>query len=163
MEKNDYADDLRIDEEMLEFEWQDQPVKMMKYCAVLADALKAFDFAKENLDIEKANLDKAIRTSPADYGIEGKLTETLVDNTITLQATYQAANHAYIEAKYEAEMAKGAVRSMDQRKDALENFVKLHGQSYFAGPKVPHNLAEIKFKRSQQNLPPAPQIKRTVK
>lgn len=160
---NEYEDDLRIDEEMLEFEWKDQPQRMMKYCSMHAEAIKNENLAKENLDVCRAELDKAIRTNPETYGIAGKITEETVKNTIILQADYIAANHAYIDACYEEEMAKGAVRAMDQRKDALENFVRLHAQSYFAGPKIPHNLAELRFKRNQQTLPPPPQIKRTVK
>jgi hypothetical protein len=31
---------------------------------------------------------------------------------------------------------------MEQRKDALENMVRLHGQQYFAGPRIPRNLTE---------------------
>lgn len=144
MEENEYAEDIRIDEEMLDWEWIDQPNRMLKYCNVLAKTLRDLDLAKEDLDVVKAGLDKDIRSDPEKFGITGKITEALLDNTITLQADFIAANHKYIECKYEAEMAKSAVRAMDQRKDALENLVRLHGQSYFAGPRTPHDLTSTK-------------------
>ncbi len=151
--RNEYEEDIRIDGEMLEFEWMDQPMKMLKYCEKYASAIKQESFAKENLDICKAELDKAIRTTPESFGITGKITEETVKSTILLQADYIAANHAYIEASYEAEMAKGAVRAFDQRKDALENMVRLHGQSYFAGPKVPHDYTSTKDKWKKSDNP----------
>jgi hypothetical protein len=158
--KINYEDDLRIDEEMLDWEFLEQATRMMKYCTIYAEAIKAESLAKESLDVCRADLDKAIRTAPDTFGINGKLTEEMVKNTIILQADFIASNHAYIEACYEAEMAKGAVRAMDHRKEALENMVKLHGQSYFAGPKVPHNLSETKLKWKKSVLPPVPVITR---
>jgi hypothetical protein len=37
-------------------------------------------------------------------------------------------------------MAQAAVNAFEQRKSALENLVRLFGQSYFAGPKMPRDL-----------------------
>lgn len=162
MEKNDYADDLRIDEEMLDVEWLEQPMLFMKYANKYADTQRDLDDVKQKLDILKAELDKEIREKPSEFGIE-KVTEGAIQSAILTNVSYQVMYDALLNTKYENDMAKNAVQAFNMRKEALENLVKLHGQSYFAGPKVPHNLAEIKFKRSQQNLPPAPQIKRTVK
>jgi len=36
---------------------------------------------------------------------------------------------------------------MAQRKDALENLVRLHGQQYFAGPKMPR---DVQWERQQK-------------
>lgn len=151
-----YEEDIKIDDSMLDMEWLDQPEKMMSYCIVMADAMKALDYAKQNIDIVTAELDKEIRTDPEKFGIS-KITESVVSNTITLADAYKEANKKLIEAKYEVEMAKGAVRSFEQRKEALEALVKLHGQSYFAGPKVPHDLSK---ERSTWKKSDNPVIKR---
>jgi hypothetical protein len=140
-----YEDDIRIDEEMLDLEWTEQPLKMLKYCSILAKALKEVDVKKQELDIVKADIDKAVRTSPETFGL-GKVTEATVEFTVIRQAEYVAANNSLIEAKYEMEMAKAAVRAMDQRKDALEGMVRLYIAGYFAGPSVPHVLADEKNK-----------------
>jgi hypothetical protein len=163
MEKKlNYEADIRIDEDMLDAEWLEQAALFMKYANNYADAQRDFDDVKQKLDILKAELDIEIRKNPKDYDIE-KVTEGSIQSAILITPSYQAMYDALLEAKYENDMAKNAVQAFNMRKDALENLVKLHGQSYFAGPKVPHNLTEMRFKRNQQNLPPAPQIKRSAK
>lgn len=147
-----YIEDIRIDEQILDVEWLEQADKTMTYCIQQADAMRTLEYAKEKLDITKAERDKDIRSNPEKYGIS-KITETVVENTIIIQADYIAANHAMIEAKYEYEMAKNAVKAFDQRKDALEALVKLHGQSYFSGPKVPHDISKERSTWKKQDNP----------
>jgi hypothetical protein len=36
------------------------------------------------------------------------------------------------------------------RKAALENLVQLHGQNYFAGPKVPRNLSKERDEKEER-------------
>jgi len=146
LENINYEEDIRIDPEMLDFEWNEQAEKMLKYSTIAANTAHKVDLAKENLDIVKAELSRDIRIDPDKFNIDSKLTESIVENTIILQSEYIAANHALLEAKYLADMAKGAVRAFDQRKDALENLVRLLGQQYFAGPKTPHDVSQWKKK-----------------
>jgi len=144
-----YLDDIRIDETCLDVEWLDQPTLMMKYCQYAILMRKKLDLAKEKVDIVKAELDKKIRLNPAEFGIE-KLTETAVQNTIILQDEYRMAVEEMIEIKYQYDLATSAVRSIEQRRDALENLVKLHGQQYFAGPKVPRDIESEVRKRKEE-------------
>lgn len=46
----------------------------------------------------------------------------------------------YINAKYDVDMCQAACWAFQERKAALENLVKLHGQNYFAGPSIPRDL-----------------------
>jgi len=148
-----YEKDVTIDESALDVEWLEQPRLMARYCQHAAECKKELDHAKEALEVKKAELDKDIRSTPDLYDI-GKITETVVQNTITTQTDYQQAMTEFIQAKYEYEMAQAAVRSIDQKKTALENLVKLHGMSYFAGPSVPRDLSkewEQKEKQKEAN------------
>jgi 5'-deoxynucleotidase YfbR-like HD superfamily hydrolase len=96
-------------------------------------------------------LDKSVREDPEKYGI-AKITETVVLNTIISQEEYKEAYHEFLEIQHEYNIAKAAVRAFAQRKDALENLVRLHGQQYFAGPRVPRNISEEREKfRSKNN------------
>lgn len=131
-----YEKDIEIDGEALDQEWLEQPKLMLRYTRHLADMKKNLDDAKQELDISKAEADKKIRTNPEKYGIE-KITEASVANAILNEKGYKAAYTAFLEAKYETDMAQGAVQAFEQRKSALENLVKLYGQNYFAGPKAP--------------------------
>lgn len=135
----DYDKDIEIDDTALDLEWLDQASLMLKYTKHFAKTRKQLDEAKENLDVIKAELDKDIRNNPDDYGID-KITESVVQNTILLQPGYKLANKKVIDCKYEVDIAIAATRAFEQRKDALENLVRLHGQQYFAGPNTPRDL-----------------------
>ena len=55
----------------------------------------------------------------------------------------------------ESNMAKNAVKPFEQRKDMLETLSKLHGQSYFAGPKTPRDLTkerELREKKTEKGI-----------
>jgi len=47
----------------------------------------------------------------------------------------------YLEAKHKAKIVNGTTRAVDHRKSMIERLTQLHGQSYFAGPSVPHDLS----------------------
>jgi len=146
----DYEKDIIIDEEALDFECLEQPRLMLKYTRIEAESIKELDLASENLSLVRAELDKAIRLDPEKFGIE-KVTETAITNVILSNEEYQKANKSLIEAKFDSKVAQGAVRAFDQRKSMLETLTRLHGQQYFAGPKVPRDLSkEAELKRLKQ-------------
>jgi hypothetical protein len=144
-----YEQDLKIDETSLDVEWLDQPVLFMKYARHSAEKEKEKDEAKEELELTKAELDKEIRSFPDRFGIE-KITDKVVENTILLQKDYKEASETFLQAKFEWMVAKGAVDAFNQRKEALENLVKLNGQSYFAGPQIPRDLHEQRGLRQKE-------------
>lgn len=136
-----YEKDLFIDESALDVEWLEQPSLMMKYGRLEANLEFEMGRAKEVADAVKAHLDFEIRSEPEKFGLEGiKITEAVITNTIIHQETYKQAYLAFLEAKKEYDYCRVAVRAVIQRKEALENLVKLHGQMYFAGPKMPRDL-----------------------
>jgi hypothetical protein len=135
-----YENDIRIDESSLDVEWLDQASLMMRYARHSAEARKLMDEAKQDMDVIRAEIDKEIRENPEHFGID-KVTEGSIQSTILTEKRYKIKVQAYLDAKYEADMAQGAVRAFDARKDALENLVRLNGQQYFAGPKIPRDLS----------------------
>jgi len=136
-----YEQDIRIDEDALDMEWLDQPTLFLKYSRHSALLEKEKDESKERLEFVKAELDRKIRLDPAKFDVE-KITDKVVENTIILQLEYKQASEQFIQAKFEWMTARGAVDAYNQRKEALENLARLHGQNYFAGPKVPRNIHE---------------------
>ena len=151
-----YSDEIRIDEDALYLEWLDQSSKMLKITKVAAKLKAEMDDAKDALDLERSTLDYKIRQNPEKYIKSSvKITETVISNAILQQSSYRDANKRYLKAKYENEVAKGAVEAFEQRKSALENLVRLHGQQYFAGPRVPrdiHSERELKEKRLNKKI-----------
>lgn len=144
-----YEKDAQIDESALDIEILEQPRLMMKYAEHSANTKRDADEADEELNIVRAELDKKIRQNPDAYGVD-KITETVVSNTILLQPEYKEASKKRILANYEANMAKLAVQTISSRKDCLEAMVKLHGQLYFAGPKIPRDLTHEALQRREQ-------------
>lgn len=144
-----YERDAQIDESALDIEILEQPRLMMKYAEHAARTKQEADEASEELNVIRAELDKRIRQNPEDFGVD-KITETVVSNTILLQDAYKEASQKLIQANYEANMAKLAAQTISSRKDCLEAMVKLHGQLYFAGPKIPRDLTYEALKHKQQ-------------
>jgi hypothetical protein len=144
-----YEQDLRIDDASLDLEWLDQASLFMKYAKHLAETRKVLDEAKQELDIVKSEVDKSIREHPERFNIE-KVTEGAIQSTILTHKDYQKAYQYMLDSKYEVDMASNAVQAMQIRKEALENMVKLHGQSYFAGPRVPHDLAKLREEKEKK-------------
>lgn len=149
-----YEKDVKIDENALDIEWLDQPSLMLKYAKHAAIMSRALDDAKEELDAVSAELDKLIRADPDKFDLP-KVTEGAITSAIKLDKRHKTAYSAMLDAKYESDMAKGAVRALESKKDALENLVKLHGQQYFAGPKMPRDISwerEQKQNRADQTV-----------
>lgn len=147
----DYEQDTAIDPDALDTEWLEQPRLMMRYAQFLANSRRELERAKEKLDIIRAELDKEIRTDPEKFGI-AKVTEGAINSTILTNSDFQAGQKELNDAQYEVNMAQGAVRAIEGKKDALENLVRLHGQQYFAGPRVPRDLSkEWEQKQNQKS------------
>jgi hypothetical protein len=148
----DYEQDVKIDSDSLDIECLEQPTLMLKYTRHLASCEREKDRAKEKLELVRAELDRKIRLNPEKFKID-KLTDKVVENTIPMQDDFIDASDAFIEAKYEWNTARGVVDSIEQRKAMLEAMIRLHGQQYFAGPKVPRDLAdEVKKKNMHREV-----------
>lgn len=149
---SEYEKDLYIDESALDVEWLGQPMLMVKYSRELASAEREVARLKEKISVEQARLDKDVRTSPEKYGLyDIKITEAVVNNAIITNKDFQKLKAELIDANYEVGMLKGAVDAVKQRKDALQDLVRLHGQQYFAGPTMPRDLTfEVKQKMQRE-------------
>lgn len=144
-----YDDDVQIDDSALDIEWLDQPSLMLRYARHAAAAKKKLDLAKEKFDLVKSKLDKEIRSFPDRFELD-KVTDKSVEATMPQQPDYKEASRDVINAQFDLNVANGAVKAIDARKDSLENLVKLHGQQYFAGPRMPRDLTAERSKKEQQ-------------
>lgn len=143
-----YEKDVKIDPDALDVCWLEQADLMRRYAVHAAQTERELDNAKEALDTGKAEIEMLIRADPASWGLE-KVTEGAIQSTIQLQDQYEELNTRYIDAKYEHNVARAAVRAIEQRRAALENLVQLLKASYFAGPKEIRDLTEEKVKHER--------------
>lgn len=150
--RGNFSEDVVIDNSALDVEWLEQPRLVASYSKLFADTKKEMDIVKDRVDFIKAKIDKSIRLNPEKYGIS-KVSENAIQNIIFLQEEYQEASNDLIEARYQNDLAKGMLQAIIDRKEALENLVRLHGMQYFAGPSIPRNLdKEWEAKQKQKNV-----------
>ena len=147
---NKYESDLFIDDKALDIEWLGQPKLMLKYTGIQAKAKREVDRLNEKLSVCRAELDKKIRDNPDKFDLP-KVTEPLITSTIIVQKKYRTIMSELIDAKYEKEMAVGAVSSVDNKKTSLENLSRLVAINYFAGPRTPRDLSKEVAKRQEQD------------
>jgi len=139
-EELNYEQDLDIDPDALDVEWLRQPRLFMKWAELYAEAKAAEKEAKQNMEVVDAQMSTVVRLNPEEHLGELKVTETSIANAVKLTPECDKARKIYVKAVYRAELLKNAVAAFDQRKTALEELVKLHGQNYFSGPSVPRNI-----------------------
>lgn len=150
MSELNYEKDVRIDPDALDTEWLEQAPLMMKYTQHEARCRRQLEQAKTEVSIVEAELDKEIRSNPDKFDLP-KITETAIKSAIQTDKDFLEAQENLREAEYELNMASAAVRSIYGKKDALENLVRLFGQQYFAGPKVPRDLS-FQWQQKQEQI-----------
>lgn len=145
-----YIDDLKIDPDQLDIEWLEQPLLFHKYSSASAQANQFVRKCEELMKVVRSQL-----TLEASQKGEQVLGQRIKPTAVNVEAYYRThkdyiqAKTSLSEAQYEAEMLTNAVYAFHQRKSALENLIKLHGQNYFAGPVVPRELS-AKYKENQK-------------
>lgn len=128
---------LRIDELRLEKACLDQPELYYQWARKLADARLTMDESKANLDLVAGEVNLAIRKSPAEYGLNpDKLTEGQVSAAVPQHKRYRAAYAQFLDARHELDTIQAMVTALEHRKRSLTLLVDLHGQNYWAEPRV---------------------------
>jgi hypothetical protein len=126
----DFENDLSIDKYALDNEWAKQAHLYHKWSILLAEAERVRDKTEENIDIVKAELDLAIRSDPSTFGL-GKITESVVNSAIIINKKYQSALDDYNQLKYNTKVIQSAIKSLEHKKYALDNLVRLFLSEYY--------------------------------
>lgn len=150
-----YEIDIKIDESALDVEWLEQPSIALKYARNAAECRAIERRAAELVKTIRSELVNEANEDPERATGKGKPNAQDIEAFYRRDAGYKQAKEQWIEASYEAEYAEMAQKEMSYgRKQALENLVRLHAASYFAGPSVPRDLNkewEAKEKQKQSN------------
>jgi hypothetical protein len=126
----DYEKDLQIDKYGLDDEWAKQAHLFHHWSIILAEAEMVRDKAKENIDLVKAELDLAIRSDPSKFGLE-KITESAVNSAIVTDKKYRLVLDDYNQLKYNHKIIQSAIESLNHKKYALDNLVRLFLSEYY--------------------------------
>jgi len=141
-----YEQDMYIDENALDYEILEQPSLALKYGKHWAECQEKLARAEEKIKVIRAELIQEANEDPDDCLGEGvKATAPNVEAFYRTHKRHKAAKDVWITAQYECNMAEVAKWEIsNSRKQSLEQLVKLHGQQYFSGPSIPHNLSELR-------------------
>lgn len=159
-----YEKDLKIDVDSLDVEWADQADLAIKYCRYYANCVKDLEEAEEKIKIIRSELVKEANEDPDTcLGDDVKPTGPNVESYYRNHDRHKEAKQNIIDLQYEVNMAEGVKNEFSfTRKAALENLVILHGQQYFAGPKIPRDLSkEYNKKQVQKEADAKIKIRRT--
>lgn len=136
MEENeygDYADDLLIEQYELDVEWLKQPMYFMKWSEVAENAISERDQAREEMTIEVAKLELAMRANPEKYGID-KVTDKSIDAAIKASEKYSKLSSQFQEKAKKAKILSAARDAFEHRKTALSKLTDLFLSNYFSQP-----------------------------
>ncbi len=147
--------DKHIDPDAIDVAWIEQAGLYYKYSDLLNNALEKRNNLKtiveekeDEIKAIKAELDLDIRNNPEDFEI-AKLTEGAISAAILIHKKYKKAINELYDLKKEFNTAQdtvnrlySCVHTMEQRKVALENLVRLLNQQYFSTPEEPRDLSK---------------------
>lgn len=144
MDYNEFQSDVRIDLSSLDTEVLRQADTYFKWAKRTSEAKAHADRLEMVMEVEEARLQAAVRADPDGYQVEqgarGGVTEAAIKAAVLKHATYVKARDLYLDAKEEAAIIGKSEQAMDQKKRMLELLVTLHGQGYFADPRIRKEL-----------------------
>lgn len=142
MTGSDFEGDLKIDPNALDIACLRQPETFYKWAQRSIEARGKADRLKLRQEVLEAELELKCRKDPESFGLE-KVTEGAITSAVTVHPDLIKAKKKHLAARDDAAMLHEAAQAMEMKKRMLELLVTLHGQSYFAGPSTPRDLAKV--------------------
>lgn len=154
----DFKNDMKIDEDALDLELQNQARLEAEYIENVSESFKDLRYAQENVKTVRSELIVRANKNPE------KCCNKLKPNAADIEAYYRT-HKKYKRAKKEAIEAEDRYVVLKDMKDdihftrtkSLEGLVELLKQEYFAGPRIPRDLSRAnknweKNKRIGKNM-----------
>jgi len=150
-------EDAAIDPAQLDVCWLEQPNLVAKYGKALARAEMEAKQTAEDVKSIRSDIIIAISADPSPLGDGVKPTAPVVEAYYRQDADYRRAKARMIKAEATAERLRQCINALYNRRTALENLVRLHGQEWFAGPRAPRDLVaeweqNTKHRRASTNV-----------
>ena len=149
--KLNYEEDCKIDETALDVEWLEQTPLARRYIKNKLNWWKKLQQAHEELKTIRSELIHEVNEDPKGTVGKDKPNAGDIEAYYRRQERYKEAKQKWIDAEYEYQYASDMQMEISLgRKKSLEQLVELHGQNYFAGPRVPRNLTQEKENRQKR-------------
>lgn len=141
--------DLSVDPHKLKDEWVRHVPMVFTWHKRLASAQSDLDVSKSNLDLKQAEVAGEIRDEPADYGIDGRVTNDAIEAALLQQPEIKAAIKAVNDCKAKVNKAQAAVSALVDRKKQLDMLTQLWIRDYYSDTEIPEDLDDDKPKRGK--------------
>jgi hypothetical protein len=163
----DYSQDSKIDINALDIEFINLPKIEQLYIKQVAEckkehiqAIEAQKLAEEEVKKKRSQLILDAHDNTNKIFKKAKVTGPEVEAYYRMHPDYIEVKEAFINASSEVLETEAALQTAVSMKDlihftktkALEQLVALHGQGYFAGPKVPRNINLEMQKKKQEKI-----------
>ena len=147
----DYESDMTIDDSSLDVECLEQGNLALKYGRIYAEAKRDVEYAEEKLKIIRSELIREANEDPEGCCGKEKPNAGDIEAYYRNHEDHKAAKKELIDLTFELTMTEHAKNEVCfTRKAMLEALITLHGQQYFAGPKMPRDLSFEAQKRHKQ-------------
>lgn len=147
----DFEQDASIEEDALDVEWIELPQVYSRYAKLLADAETKVNVLDELIKVRRSNLILRAMEVPNVLGEDVKPTAQALEAYYRTHPTHIELKKQWIEATRVSSMCRNAIFSMQLKKVALENLVRLCMGEYFAAPSIPRELSTELEKRRKEN------------
>jgi len=124
---------LKLNPSELDKECREQPEKYEMIGQLATRAKFLSRKAKDAMEYVESDLRSKIRKDPEKFGLNGKITEGTVSETVEIQDELREAKSDYIELSRVADSFSVLVSSMEQRKAMLRDLVSLFVHKYYQG------------------------------
>lgn len=147
----DYDKDSEIDETALDVELLEQGNLARKYAKHLVHIRKLEKKAHEKVKTLRSELIGKTAAEPLETTGKKSPNAGDIEAYYRRDEEYKTAKQDWIEAFAELEYAEQAQKEISYgRRKSIEGLITLHGQQWFAGPKVPRNLTEAREARQKE-------------
>ena len=143
-----FEDELKIDKNILDYEWERQPSLVFVWGSKYADSIFERDKKKEQVELKYAEIDSKIRENPGMYDIS-KITETVVKSKVIQSKEYRTAMNDFLEAKKNSEVLAVARNALEHKKKALEFMTQLYLSGYWSDPNITKEYKDRVEKQAQ--------------
>ena len=143
--KFDFQNEIQIDLDALHEEWRTHANTRYKYASEVSYLDRVLKKIGEEIATVKAGLIKECKNENA------KATVQQIDAFCIENKSHITVKEKQIDAEYELNMAKNALRAFDDRKTALENEVKLWGGNYYSSPTEERKIESSKPNKSNSS------------
>lgn len=153
----EYEQDMEIDIDNLHHEWLRQPILYAKYSKLVTKAKKKVSIKHEKVKVVRSELIKKCKK------LYDKPTMQDVESFYRRNKKHKRAKEELTQAEYEFDMLQHTISTLQQRRSALENLVRLHLAQYFEGPSEPRSLEAARFVNTEKKRITRNKIKKSMK